>query len=542
MRSGAWPQDEALLEALGAWLPARRWFPLKGAAGSEPQSLRLVACQDMAPAVRDLLVAVPRSTQPATAEEGVTGQGGADVGRASGASTDGVEAAQGLRGQVVLHVPMVLEEPGALDSFAVAGEPPGSHGLTLEGPSGQVALVDGAHHPDFWRAWARQALEAGTVLEEDGARAILQRAHRLRVSTSQQSNSSVVLPAPACGQQPGGPEDACVPDLVVKLLRVLDEGRNPDVEVSVALARDGWDRVRRPVAWSVATWNPARSELGPSTMPAPATASTVSTDSAVACVFVPEAEDGFELFCALASSDDADGPRRKRALSLAASLGDTTAQMHDHLVSALGASAPPSPRDLAAALRLRAGWALAEVPEVSQRIPGAADQVRRFLTRLEALDTLGPSSRVHGDYHLGQVLHETGGQQRWYVLDFEGEPLRPLAERTRPDQPLRDVAGMLRSFDYAAAVGRTVHPDWLPAVRRAFTDGYYSRARHGHGPTALDQAASEVLLACLELDKALYEAVYEARNRPDWLDIPLDGIACLLGTPTAPGAPGPAHR
>ncbi|WP_127841650.1 phosphotransferase [Actinomyces wuliandei] len=541
MRPRAWPQDKALLEALGAWLPARRWFPLKGAGGSGPQALRLVGCQDMAPTVRDLLVAVPRGVRPVAAEGRAAGQDGAD--------TDGADAARrGQRGEVVLHVPVVLEEPGALDSFAVADEPPGSHGLVLEGPAGTVALVDGTHHPDFWRAWARQALEAGTVLEEDGAKAILQRAHRLRVSTSQQSNSSVVLPAPAPGQQPGGPEDACVPDLVVKLIRVLDEGRNPDVEVSVALARDGWDRVRRPVAWSVATWTPARPEPGPDTASTPPTASaaptasSASTDSAVACVFVPEAEDGFELFCALASSDDADGPVRERALSLASSLGDTTAQMHDHLVSALGASAPPPPRELADALRLRAGWALAEVPEVSRRIPGAADQVRDFLTHLEALDALAPSSRVHGDYHLGQVLHETGGQQRWYVLDFEGEPLRPLAERTRPDQPLRDVAGMLRSFDYAAAVGGAAHPGWLPAVRRAFTDGYHSRARCGHGPAALDQAASEVLLACLELDKALYEAVYEARNRPDWLSIPLDAIASLLETRAAPGAPGAAAR
>ena len=156
------------------------------------------------------------------------------------------------------------------------------------------------------------------------------------------------------------------------------------------------------------------------------------------------------------------------------------------------------------------------------------------MARLEELPALEPTTRIHGDYHLGQVLHEIDGQQRWYVLDFEGEPLRPLAERSDPDLPARDVAGMLRSFDYAAAVGKASHPDWLPAVRTAFEEGYReeiapeSTSQSSPQATAQAEDSRQTVLTCLELDKALYEAVYEARNRPDWLGIPMAGIESVL--------------
>lgn len=483
----AWPQDAALLEALGPWLLQRRWFPLKGAAAPAPGSLSIVASWEPAAGVRNLLIAAPRGDE-------------------------------GGREPVIMQVPLVLEEAGALEGFSTPGQAPGSHGLIAQSPRGAVALVDGAHHPAFWRAWAAGALEDGTVLDEQGARAIAQRAGRLRVTTGEQSNTSVVLPAPAGPQEAGGPQDAATGDLIVKLLRVLAHGRNPDVEVSVALARDGWDRVRRPVAWSALSW----------TRP---DGSRATTDSAVACAFIPRADDGFELFCELASQDDGAGPVRRRAQELAEELGRTTAHMHAHLAAALGADRAQSPAELAAALRERAEWATAEVPELAERLPGLGDRIQAALAALGTLEALEPATRVHGDYHLGQVLHEVEGAQRWYVLDFEGEPLRPLAQRSRPDQPLRDVAGMLRSFDYAAAVGRAARPDWLAAVRGSFTRGYEAE-RPARG--AEERRARTVLLTCLELDKALYEAVYEARNRPDWLGIPVAGISALTAEP--PGA------
>ena len=549
-----WPDDAVLLAVLEPWLRERRWFPFKGEAAPAPGSVRVLARWDMADGVRDHLLAVPQ-----------------------------VSASGGAAEPVLLHVPLVLDDAGALDRLSVEGEAPGAVGVRLDThlagggagsgthpsevlaasggteaaePEGGSALVDGPHHPAFWRAWAREALAAGTVLGESGARAIGARADQLRVTTGEQSNTSVVLPAPVAETtgsavqpaddvaHPGAGGESGTPgvgDLIVKVFRVLAPGRNPDVEVSVALARDGWDRVRRPVAWSTRAWDqpaavPATAEGAEGADGADGAVCTVSADTGVACTFVPRADDGFELFCELAATDDAvtdEGGVRRRALGLAGSLGATTAQMHTHLARALGTSEPAAPGELAAALRERALWAQAEVPELGRALPGLAARVGRVLDQLAGLDRLPTATRVHGDYHLGQVLHarESG---TWYVLDFEGEPLRPLAERSKPDQPLRDVAGMLRSFDYAAAVGRAADPGWLPAVRAAFLEGYRrervaATGTDSVGPVAPD-GAEHVLLTALELDKALYEAVYEERNRPDWLAIPLRGVGVALAS------------
>jgi len=474
--TGPWPEQQVLLTHLAAWMSERRWFPLKDGQPPDGAALRVVADSRLAPGVRDLVVAVPRTDHS----------------------------------PVLMHVPLVLDSPGALERLTGAGEAPGAAGFAL--PDG-TALVDGPHHPSFWRAWARAALAAGTTLRPEATTAVVQRAERLRVTTGEQSNTSVILPAPSGADDAAGAEDAATEGLIIKLFRVLAPGRNPDVEVSVALARDGWDQVSSPVAWSTLSF------------PDPDSGEQASADSAVAAAFIPDAEDGFALFCSLAGSDDGEaGGTRARAVALAADLGVTTAHMHEHLAAAMGTADPGSPADLAAALGERASWALGEVPELTRAVPDLEARVEAGLDELRGLEELPPATRVHGDYHLGQTLRGSGGQGRWYVLDFEGEPLRPLADRSRPDQPLRDVAGMLRSFDYAAAVGGAADPGWLPAVRSAFLDGYRSAAPS----TGAAGHAADVLMGVLELDKALYEAVYEARNRPDWLRIPLSGIRHVL--------------
>ena len=154
-----------------------------------------------------------------------------------------------------------------------------------------------------------------------------------------------------------------------------------------------------------------------------------------------------------------------------------------------------------------------------------ADDLDRVYERLEQLPW-PPLQRIHGDYHLGQVLSVPG--RGWVALDFEGEPLRPMSERAANDSPLRDVAGMLRSFDYVAGSVARSHPDgadraavWAAGAREAFLDGYASRS-------GFDVEADRVLLDAFEVDKALYEAVYEARNRPDWLEIPTSAIGRLV--------------
>jgi maltokinase len=170
-------------------------------------------------------------------------------------------------------------------------------------------------------------------------------------------------------------------------------------------------------------------------------------------------------------------------------------------------------------MRSRAADAGRVVDDLADREPA----IRGVLETAKAADW-PPFQRIHGDYHLGQVLLVP--ERGWVLLDFEGEPLRPMAERNEPDVPLRDVAGMLRSFDYVAGTLVQQGGDadrahgWAADARAAFLEGY--EAELG---TPLD--AHRPLLDAFELDKALYECVYEARNRPTWLPIPRDAVLRL---------------
>ncbi|GEA89468.1 hypothetical protein [Cellulomonas cellasea] len=165
-------------------------------------------------------------------------------------------------------------------------------------------------------------------------------------------------------------------------------------------------------------------------------------------------------------------------------------------------------------------------PELAQY----ADGVEALAARTARLTDLPAPQRIHGDLHLGQALR---AHDEWFVTDFEGEPLAPVAARTRPDLALRDVAGMLRSFDYATAVGRgletagTGDDSWADDARAALLAGYVEASSGSAGGGAAPH--TEDVLRALELDKALYEAVYEARNRPAWLSIPLRAVARLVG-------------
>ena len=212
----------------------------------------------------------------------------------------------------------------------------------------------------------------------------------------------------------------------------------------------------------------------------------------------------------------------------AALLGGTVAAVHTDLARGLG-TGETDPGALAAGWHERLAAALPQVPDLAAH----EDGIRAVYDAVAASTSAVPVQRVHGDLHLGQTLR-TG--DRWLVIDFEGEPSAPLAERTRPDSALRDVAGMLRSFDYAAfhealsgANGAgTVEAaaDWAVRSRQAFCDGYADAAGH-------DPRADAALLQAFELDKAVYEAVYETRNRPSWTPIPLASIRRLVAAASA---------
>jgi trehalose synthase-fused probable maltokinase len=161
-------------------------------------------------------------------------------------------------------------------------------------------------------------------------------------------------------------------------------------------------------------------------------------------------------------------------------------------------------------------------------IAGHGEDVRELLSTRSKLGVGGRMIRTHGDYHLGQTLHAERG---WVVIDFEGEPARPLSERRQKRSPLRDVASMLRSFAYAASAaeilrGRPAPADFEPRARAAFLERYFAAVDPRLLPPG--EAAIENLLFIYELEKAIYELHYELENRPDWVSIPAAGIRRLL--------------
>ncbi|HVK22068.1 MAG TPA: aminoglycoside phosphotransferase [Actinokineospora sp.] len=202
-------------------------------------------------------------------------------------------------------------------------------------------------------------------------------------------------------------------------------------------------------------------------------------------------------------------------------LGAAVAQVHADLAAALGTETVPADRlDRAAeAMHGRLDAVLAAVPALAEHEP----MLREAFDAIRALPAGVDVQQIHGDLHLGQVLRTTAG---WVLIDFEGEPAAPVEERMTPRSPLRDVAGMLRSFDYAAwqLLGadddnqRTTRAaEWSDRNRASFCAGYGSVA-------GADPRDSGVLLRAFELDKAVYEVAYEHRNRPEWVRVPLAAL------------------
>jgi len=171
------------------------------------------------------------------------------------------------------------------------------------------------------------------------------------------------------------------------------------------------------------------------------------------------------------------------------------------------------------------------LPDADERLApilGRGEEVREQLRMLTHAGSAGKSIRTHGDYHLGQTLW---AEDDWVILDFEGEPARSISERRRKRSPLRDVAGMLRSFAYAASAsslarGIEAPEGWEDQARSRFLDGYLETVDPVLLPSG--QLAIERMLAVYELEKAVYELRYELDNRPDWVGIPVAGIQRLI--------------
>lgn len=234
--------------------------------------------------------------------------------------------------------------------------------------------------------------------------------------------------------------------------------------------------------------------------------------------FLHGARDGWQLaLAALAAGRD--------FLPEARALGRATAEVHTALAAALPTPAlrGTQTRQLVAEMTRRLEAAAQAVPALVPHVPG-------LRAAFEAVTDLGvrgsgwAQQRVHGDLHLGQTLRSADGF--WSLIDFEGEPARPLPERRMPAPPVRDVAGMLRSFDYAARSHRPWNPEWAARCRAAYCEGYAQASGR-------DPRGEPELLRAHETDKAVYEVLYEARHRPDWLPVPMAAIQRLARSAAA---------
>ncbi len=323
----------------------------------------------------------------------------------------------------------------------------------------------------------------------------------VRAMRAEQSNTSIVF------------DDA----LVLKAFRRVEAGDNPELEMLRFLSARDFPNIAE-----LGGWYQYEGEIMDATF-------------GVVQRFVADARDGWELCLEELASDP------ERFVTRLRDLGTVIGRMHTVLASDPGdpAFAPEEPSDeslalLTATIDEEIERVFLELPdeEAVAPIAGQAAQVRDRLQLLSHVGARGKLIRTHGDLHLGQTM--LGGGARWVVLDFEGEPARPLLERRRKRSPLRDVAGMLRSFAYAASAsdlqqGRPAPEGWEERARESFLAGYLEAVDSVLLPPS--EAPTRTMLSIFELEKAVYELRYELNNRPDWVGIPVAGIARLLEEP-----------
>lgn len=331
----------------------------------------------------------------------------------------------------------------------------------------------------------------------EGSAAVGQELRDARPVGTEQTNSSVVF------------DD----ELILKVFRRLEAGINPELELLRVLTERGFANIAQLAGWYAYSGRPMDATLG------------------ILQRFVADGRDGWELMLdGVSSSPD-------ETLTRIARLGEVTARMH----SVLGSdNEDPSfaPEETSAeALGLLIARVDEEIQSVFFDLPddteavdpvrGRGEEVRERLSMLASIGDLGRVIRLHGDFHLGQTLWS---RDDWVLIDFEGEPARTLPERRRKRSPLRDVAGMLRSFAYVSSAlpmlrGAEPPAGWEAAAREEFLGGYRATIEPALVPSG---TAFDRLLAVFELEKAVYELRYELNNRPAWSHIPVAGIMRML--------------
>jgi maltokinase len=470
------PPEHVLRRDLADWLPRQRWF---GGKDSPIEDLTVRTATELRPgdpALHHLIVDV----------------------RQKGA-TDRYQVLVGVRRDL----------PGRLGYARIGGSPDA-------GPAA-AQVYDAAHDPDLTRVlleFLAGEASIGPLRFRRVPGATVRTDLASLPITAEQSNTSLLF-----GD-----------DYICKLFRRLGDGVNPDLEVNLALTRAGCAHVPAVHGW-------IELDAGPEAGAEPVTLGLLSDylhtgadgwSLAIASVrdwfahaTQPEEDEWAELDASAAGGDFAAESER---------LGAATAQVHRALANAFGVTVVPADEVCAMAARMNE-----ELTGTCRAVPGLAPHAKAltgaFIDLAARAEPL-PVQRVHGDYHLGQVLRTESG---WTLLDFEGEPARTQSERRALSHPLRDVAGMLRSFEYAARfliTGSGTVPlesgghletrahAWAARNRAAFCRGYAAAG-------GADPAAHAVLLRAFEFEKAVYEVRYEARNRPAWLPVPLTSLAHL---------------
>ncbi|WP_338673052.1 maltokinase [Streptomyces sp. SCSIO 30461] len=441
----------SLTPLLHQWLPRQRWFAGKGrpvAGFSLVSAAELLPVDSTNPGLLHLLI---RVQHPGPA-------GGKAAGRES---ADCYQLLLGVRTTLPPHLASALI------------------GRLGEGPLTGRTVYEGLHDPRLAGLLLERLRTPGRfgTLRFDQAVPVVG-GLPARILDAEQSNSSLVY-----GDS-----------YILKIFRRVYPGINPDLELPLALARAGCERVPAPVAWYE------------SATPEPATLGVLQP-------YLRGSQDGWQLALKALAAD-------RDFTDEAQALGRATAEVHTALAAALPVMTLSRAQTwhLATAMNERLDAAVRAVPALLPYARGLRDA-------FDAIDKAelcrgGHAQRIHGDLHLGQTLRTPDGL--WSVIDFEGEPARPPAERRRMQPPVRDIAGILRSFDYAARSHRPWNPAWAARCRAAYCEGYAEAC-------GTDPRAEPELLRAYETDKAVYEVVYEARHRPDWLPVPMAAIERLAG-------------
>jgi trehalose synthase-fused probable maltokinase len=457
-------------------LPSRRWFGAKGRDLASVEVRDRTVVDDGPPALVVALV---------------------DVHYAGGGSD-------------LYHLPLLVSEDGsARDAFddverlRVFGELM-AHGVTLKGELGAFHFGGPGLDP----------------MAPPGSGSI-------RAVKAEQSNTSVIF------------DD----ELILKVFRRVESGPNPDLELNSALTNEGFPHIPPQVGEAIYETTIEGEET--------------TIDLGIAQRFVGDSEEGWtkvtrELHRFYDEIDEADAKEDIRFLTeqrlgdlleLLDQLGDVTAAFHVSLArDSLDAGIAPEPvaeADLTGWAEATRAWMDRLLAEGVTEIADLRSEIESRVEALAELPAEGNKTRVHGDYHLGQVLL---GPQGWLMIDLEGEPARSLEFRRSKQSPLKDVAGMLRSFSYAALAtlfdrGEPDSPEWerlLPwattwerLARDRYLTAYLGKAHEGRYLPA-DRDRVMVLLDVFEIDKALYELHYERNHRPDWIRIPLRGIVDVI--------------